>query len=210
MVCVIMKVYIHTYEREHMATKGKRRDIQTLLADYMNILPPGPQTAYVPALDNFSAEESWPVTPELEARMDPKSIIGETYDILNYALRELDQEHPEWYNGILAVFLHPEAGHSDFDFYEHTMMGHCAAEGVNWLAEFINDEDIFVRRSSVANTSHTEILMEDKLAEVAAAYERYIESGLSVQDAIENVALKYEKEFDKKRIKDLVKERVHE
>jgi hypothetical protein len=195
-----------------MATEIKRKDIATLLADYMNILPPGPQTAYVPAGDNFGAEESWPMTPELEARMDPESIIGETYDTLDYTLKELDREHPEWYNAILAIFLHPEAGHSDLEFLRRqnpksTTLA-CADEGINWMADFINEEDIFVRRASVSDTSRTEQHMEHKYDEVAAAFVRYRESGVKPSDAIQNLILKYEKEFGKNKIRDIVKERV--
>jgi len=195
-----------------MASEIKRKDIATLLADYMNILPPGPQTAYVPAGDNFGAEESWPMTPELEARMDSNSVIGETYATLEYALSELDREHPEWYNGILSVFMHPEAGHSDLEFLrrqnpKNTILL-CADEGITWLADFINDEDIFVRRASVADTTHTEALMEDKYNEVAAAFVRYRESGIAPADAHRNLFLKYEKDFGEKRIRTIVKERV--
>jgi hypothetical protein len=195
-----------------MADEIKRKDITILLADYMNILPPGPQTAYVPAGDNFGAEESWPMTPELEARMEPNSIIGETYATLEYALSELDKEHPEWYNGVLSVFLHPEAGHSDIEFLRRqnpkntTLL--CADEGVNWLADFINDEDIFVRRASVSDTSRSEQHMEHKYDEVAAAFVRYRESGVKPSDALKNLFLKYEKDFGETRIRAIVKERV--
>jgi hypothetical protein len=195
-----------------MADEIKRKDITILLADYMNILPPGPQTAYVPAGDNFGAEESWPMTPELEARMDTNSIIGETYATLEYALAELDKEHPEWYNGVLSVFLHPEAGHSDIEFLRRqnpkniTLL--CADEGVNWLADFINDEDIFVRRASVSDTSRSEQHMEHKYDEVAAAFIRYRESGVKASDALKNLFLKYSKDFGETRIRTIVKERV--
>ena len=197
-----------------MASKAKRKDIATLLADYMNILPPGPQSAYVPAGDNFGAEESWPITAELERRMEEGSLIGETYAILDATLKILDKEHPEWYNGVLAVFLHPEAGHSDLEFLRRQNPANttllCADAGVNWLADHIDEANVFVRRAAVSDTTKREQEMQHKNDEVAAAYGRYIESGLEHKDAINNVALKYEKEYTKRQIRDLVKERTNE
>lgn len=192
----------------------KAKDIQILLADYMNILPPGPQTAYVPAGDAFGAEESWPITPELERRMDDVSLIGETYQELDDALVELNRQEPVLYNAILQIFLHPEAGHSDLEFIrrqnpESTLLA-CADEGLEWLGEYMNDERIFVRRAAVADSTKREQEMEHKHEELAAVYMRYIESGIKHSEAIKNLAVKYEKDYTKQHIRRIIKERVGE
>lgn len=182
----------------------KRQEIIILLRDYMNILPPGPQEAFVPlGGGGSSADSGWLITPELERRMDKNSLVGETYDLLDSALRKLDKEHPEWYGAIVQLYLQDGSGHRDVDDLRIKMgtkadthpitvlVGH-HDDAIDWLAETLDDEDLYVRWPQKAPGPQPGQNMDERHTALFAVFLRYIEDGIPYRQSVRNAALKCE------------------
>lgn len=184
-----------------------------LLRDYMNILPAGPQEAYVPTGDVGGMEESWPITATLERRMNRKSEEGETYAKLDRVLSKLDRVAPREYNAILAIYLHPEAGHSDLEFIRRqgALSGDSelcdlvalADKGIEWLATELADETLYVKFPTNAPGPMPGTAMEEKHDELVATFKRYMDQGIKFSQALKHAAMNqgYHKEHARKVIK---------
>ncbi len=184
-----------------------------LLRDYMNILPAGPQEAYVPTGDMGGMEEAWPITATLERRMNPKSEEGETYAKLDRALSELDRVAPRLYNAVLAVYLHPEAGHSDLEFLRRQGAVSGDSElcdlvarvdkAIDWIATQLEDETLYVKFPNNAPGPMQGTAMDEKHTELYAVFKRYINQGIKFSQALKHAAMNqgYHKEHARKVIK---------
>lgn len=186
-----------------MAAAGKRQEIIILLRDYMNILPPGPQEAFVPLAGGSSNESGWLITPELELRMNRGSLVGETYDILERSLRKLDSEHPVWYGAIVQLYLQDGSGHRDVDDLRikvgdkgnsHPVVRLLAShdDAINWLAEDLSDEDLYVRWPQKAPGPQPGQNMDERHTALFAVFLRYVEDGIPYRQSVRNAAFKCE------------------
>lgn len=201
-----------------MADAQAKQEVTLLLRDYMSILPPGPQTAYVPAGATYGDEGGWPITAELERRMDKGTLTGDTYALLDDALVELNKDEPELYNAILAVYLHPEAGHSDLDFIKRQAMHHKGIagqvlaervdKGIEWLANYLQNHDLYVRWPQTAPVQGASIDMSERHSELFAVYKRNRSSGQKHSQAVTNAALKCD--YSRRRAQDIIKTRQDE
>lgn len=185
----------------------KKQDVKILLKDYMNFLPPGPQSAFVPvgAATGGLVTSDWPITPEAEKRMDKTSLVGETYDLLEKALVRLDDEYPLEYNAVLRVYLREEAGHRDEDFLRSKIavasnnlveLLFDAECGVDHLVEYLKDEDLYVRYAQKAAGPRPGQNMEDKHGELFAIFMRYYDD-LPYRQALTNATFKMQDETGK-------------
>lgn len=183
--------------------KSTKQAVVVLLRDYMNILPPGPQEAFVPLAGSGSSEESgWLITPELERRMDGNTLVGETYEFLDDALRRLDREHPRLYSALVQLYLHDGSGHRDVDDLRIKANGrtdnsigqlvirHDAA--IDILAEYLADTDLYVRWPQKAPGPRPGQNMNERHNALFAVFLRYIEDGVSYRQSVRNAALKCE------------------
>lgn len=201
--------------KDLMADAQAKQEVTLLLRDYMNILPPGPQTAYVPAGTTYGDEGGWPITPELERRMDKGTLTGDTYALLDDALVELNKDEPELYNALLKVYLHPEAGHSDLDFIKRqaaahdSNSGHVLAEqvdnGIEWVANYLANSDLYVRWPQTAPLQGASTDMSERHSELYAVYKRNRASGQKHSQAVTNAALKLD--YSRRRAQDIIKGR---
>lgn len=184
-----------------MATKAQ--EITILLRDYMNFLPPGPQEAFVPVGSGGSSEESgWLITPELERRMDRKSLVGETYGWLDDSLVELDKAAPEWYAAILQLYIQDGSGHRDVDdlrikynLRQNPVLGSILDRhdlAIAWLAEHMKDKELYVRWPQKAPGPQPGQDMDERHTALFAVFLRYIEDGLPYRQSVRNAALKCE------------------
>jgi hypothetical protein len=189
-------------ERNTLGTT-KKQEIIILLRDYMNILPPGPQEAFVPLAGGSSNESGWLITPELELRMDRGSLVGETYDILDTALRELDRQSPEWYGAIVQLYLQDGSGHRDVDDLRikvgdkdnsHPVVSliHKHDAAIAWLAKELADEDLYVRWPQKAPGPQPGQNMDERHTALFAVFLRYIEDGIPYRQSVRNAAFKCE------------------
>lgn len=203
-----------------MDREVKKKEITILLQDYLNFLPSGSQEAYVPAGDSGEEGSGMPLTTEMFARMNPNSLVGSTYKLLDKALAILKYREPHLYHSIYYIYLVDGTGHSDIEFMRHrkTYLMDIAKHdlAIDYLAEYLIDSDLFVRRpeKSVPIKSRRED-MEDKHAELVSVYVRYREEGLKHFQAIKNAALKcdYHVEHARKIIKNKepeIKEVIHQ
>lgn len=178
-------------------TNTKERQVRLLLADYMNYLPSGPQEAYIPVGSGGSVD-AWPITAELERRMDKTSLVGETYHNLDQALVLLDIMEPDLYNAILAIYLREDSGHRDLDHLTK-MAGtsesiHDLVErenrAVKKLVSFLDNVDLYVRSPHKSSGPRPGQNMQEKHDELFAIYQRNVEDGLAHGKAISNAVFK--------------------
>lgn len=171
---------------------SREREIKILLADYMNFLPPGPQEAFVPtgAATGGMIESDWPITPELEKRMDRTTLVGETYGYLDDALRALNETEPDLYNAIYHMYLQEESGHRDED---KIILNSATSEGakwflfkldkaLEWLAEYLQDKELYVRWPQKAAGPKPGQNMKERHDELFAIFGRYYD-GSNYKDA---------------------------
>jgi hypothetical protein len=178
----------------------REQEIIVLLRDYMNILPSGPQEAYVPLGSGGWLEDSWPLTAESIIRMDDTNYIGETYVKLDDALKQLEREHPKQYEALLRTYLHEGAGHRDVDFLRQRALAngnpvivklleqHDAA--ITTLAEYLADDDLWVRWPQKAPGPRPAQNMDERHDQLYAIFLRYIEEGIPYRQSIKNAAFK--------------------
>lgn len=200
-----------------MSLDSRKLEIKILLQDYMNFLPPGPQEAFVPVGDSGGFEDSFPITTELEKRMDRTSLVGDTYDKLDKALVWLDKNYPELYNILLEYYLHPESGHSDVDsllvkntsrdYIWNKMLKHEMA--LTRLAKYMEDEDLYVRRPEKAAGRVGRTKMEENHEELYEVFLRYKDNdNLKFSQAVKNAAFKCDYTTDHARR--IIKNRLQE
>jgi hypothetical protein len=159
----------------------REQEIIVLLRDYMNILPSGPQEAYVP-LGTGGSEDSWPLTAESQVRMDIHNPIGETYAYLDDALGKLP---PDQYAAMLVFYLHDGAGHRDVDDARNKALANGNPDlvlllekhddAIRNLAKMLDDADLWVRRPQKAPGPKPSQNMEDRHDELFAIFLRYME-----------------------------------
>lgn len=182
---------------------NKKQEIIVLLRDYMNILPPGPQEAYVPLAGGSSNESGWLITPELELRMNRGSLVGATYDSLDNALRKLDREQPQWYGAIVQLYLQDGSGHRDVDDIRikigdkdntHPLVTLISShdDAIDWLAEELANEDLYVRWPQKAPGPQPGQNMDERHTALFAVFLRYIEDGIPYRQSVRNAAFKCE------------------
>src|SRR5215213_4776560 len=182
---------------------AKKQEIVILLRDYMNILPPGPQEAYVPLGGGGSNESGWLITPELELRMNKGTLVGDTYAKLDDALIKLDREHPVWYGAIVQLYLQDGSGHRDVDDLRIKMGGksedhpismlvatHDAA--IEWLSEELKNSDLFVRWPQKAPGPQPAQDMGERHATLFLVFLQNIEQGVPYRQSVRNAAFKCE------------------
>lgn len=172
----------------------KKREVVALLQDYLNFLPSGNQEAFV-STDGTMGEADMPLTKELFARMDRKSLVGETYMHLEEALQKLKEEHPSMYHTIYYTYMVDGVGHSDVEFQrgKDTYLTDIAKHdiAIEYLTEYLKDKDLYVRRpgKKTGRVNKSED-MKNKHEELIALYVRYREEdGLRHFDALKNAAL---------------------
>jgi hypothetical protein len=198
MVCIVIRIF----ERICMGNR-KKQEIIILLRDFMNILPPGPQEAFVPLGGGSSNESGWLITPELELRMNKNTLVGETYDVLQGALRKLDKEEPEWYGAIVQLYLQDGSGHRDVDDIRikagskgeaHPLANllYCHDNAISWLAEELENEDLYVRWPQKAPGPQPGQNMDERHTALFAVFLRYIEDGIPYRQSVRNAAFKCE------------------
>lgn len=182
---------------------AKHQEIVILLRDYMNILPPGPQEAYVPLGGGGSNDTGWLITPELELRMNKKSLVGGTYSRLDASLRRLDKEHPVGYGAIVQLYLQDGSGHRDVDDLRIKMgskpADHPIAklveahdEAIKWLAEDLAEEDLFVRWPQKAPGPQPGQDMGERHKTLFLVFLQNIEQGVPYRQSVRNAAFKCE------------------
>lgn len=186
-----------------MTNNNKKNEIRILLRDYMNFLPPGPQDPFVPvgSMGNLS-ESSWPLSAEAVKRMDRSSLVGSTYDILNINLVRLDKEYPKLYEALLVVYLRDEAGHRDDDNLAK-LSGKSASAlelhgrveaGLDKLADWMYNEDLYVRWPQKAAGPKPGQNMEEKHEELYALFKRFRKDGQPYRTALTNSVFKMQDE----------------
>jgi hypothetical protein len=178
----------------------REQEIIVLLRDYMNILPSGPQEAYVPLGSGGGLEDSWPLTAESIIRMDSTNYIGETYVKLDQALKQLESEYPKQYEAILRIYLHEGAGHRDVDFLRQKALAtgnrvtvklledHDAA--IATLADYLSEEELWVRWPQKAPGPRPAQNMAEQHDQLYAIFMRYIDDGVPYRQSIKNAAFK--------------------
>lgn len=179
-----------------MASENRLQEVKILLRDYMNFLPSGPQEAFVPVGTAMSRpEESWPLTPEAEKRMDEGTETGETYGRLNAALKLLNEWSPLHFNVISSMYLREEAGHRDEDFIRAKVGRSDSAynlikahdEAIAWLAEHLDDASLYVRWPQKATGPRPGQDMSERHDELFAIFSRYFfEQKLPYRQALTN------------------------
>lgn len=175
-----------------------KREVRILLADYMNFLPPGPQDAFVSIVGGGGIETPWPITAELEKRMDKNSLVGSTYHILDRALNKLADSSPVLYSVLLRVYLREDSGHRDLDHIKknsgtsYGAMNLVAYEdaAIQKLVEYIDKIDMYVRMPQKAAGPRPGQNMEEKHNELFAIYTRNIDDGLPHGQALSNAVFK--------------------
>lgn len=182
-----------------MASDNRKHEMKLLLRDYMNFLPSGPQEAFVPVGTAMARpEESWPLTPESIKRMDSKTLVGETYGLLNAALRELNEERPDLFNAIAGMYLREEAGHRDEDFVRSRagssnyalqfIMNH--DEAIDILADKLDKKELYVRWPQKATGPRPGQDMGERHEELFAIFSRnYFEQKLPYRQALTNAVM---------------------
>ncbi len=163
-------------------SKIREQEIIVLLRDYMNILPSGPQEAYVPLGSGGGLEDSWPLTAESQVRMDRNNPIGETYAYLDNALGQLPADE---YAAMLTLYLHEGAGHRDVDDIRRKALVNGNPElvlliekhdaAITRLAAILDSADLWVRRPQKAPGPKPSQNMEDRHDELFAIFLRYME-----------------------------------
>ncbi len=186
-----------------MTNSNKKNEVRILLRDYMNFLPSGPQDPFVPVGSMGSlTESSWPLTAEALKRMDKKSMVGETYDILDKTLVRLDNEHPLLYEAILVTYLRDEAGHRDDDWIaslsskSHEALGlhNRIEQALDILADWLYNIDLYVRWPQKAAGPKPGQNMEDKHNELYALFLRFRKDGQPYRTALTNSVFKMQDE----------------
>lgn len=181
----------------------KKKEIVILLRDYLNFLPSGNQEAYV-STDGTMGESDMPLTKEMFARMNRNTLVGDTYYLLDWALRLLREDHPSLYHNLYYTYLVDGVGHSDIEFmrkkstYLLSVARHDIA--IEYLAEYLSDSNLYVRRPEKMTTAvHKNEDMKSKHEELVALYVRYREDGIKHYQALKNAAFKCEYNVDHAR-----------
>lgn len=183
-----------------MASDNRKQEIKILLRDWANFLPSGPQEAFVPVGTAMTRpEESWPLTPEGERRMNPKTYVGETYQKLNSALNRLKEHDQRQFNVVAGMYLVEEAGHRDEDFIRantgtsnealRIIMLHDAA--IDWLADHLDEADLYVRWPQKATGPRPGQDMGERHEELFSIFSRsFFEQKLPYRQALTNAVFK--------------------
>lgn len=169
-------------------------EVTQLLVDYMNYLPPADS-------GNF-------LTKELEKRMDKTSYVGESYHLLDLALRRLSWEDPMAYVAISRAYLDDEVGHSEVAFWRRNallqgevrssgatdwrMLVDAHDRGIEMLAYYLEREDLWVRWPQKARARKPGMSMEERHVELVEVYGRYKAEGQKHSLALKNAAFKCE------------------
>lgn len=178
----------------------KEQEIVLLLADYMNILPSGPQEAFVPIGTGIGTNPGWPLSPESVERLDTRTELGYTYKKLDEALIELEDNYPNLYYAILQCYLHEGAGHRDVDHWRNKAVASGSPQltglverhdkAIVLLAEYLDDERLYIRWPQKAPGPKPSQNMEEKHDELFAVFLRYIEAGTPYRQSIKNATFK--------------------
>jgi hypothetical protein len=178
----------------------REQEIIVLLRDYMNILPSGPQEAFVPLGSGGGLEDSWPLTAESIIRMDSTNYIGETYVKLDAALARLEREYPMQYEALLKTYLHEGAGHRDVDFLRQRALVNgnpkiiqlleLHDDAITTLADYLSEDDLWVRWPQKAPGPRPAQNMDERHDQLYAIFLRYIEEGIPYRQSIKNAAFK--------------------
>lgn len=205
-----------------MELNEKEYGIVMLLRDYMNFLPSGQQEAFVPAVSAFGNSGNWPVTVELEKRMDTSSMVGETYAHLDSALNRLAREEPILYNALLVIYLREEAGHRDLDKIKAV-----AAEGnldaarlvsdhnqaITKLARMLDEQDLYIRMPHKATGPRPGQDMVEMHNELFAVFWRDYEHGegnLPYRKALANSVLRMDNYYTRRHADRIIKKKLQE
>ncbi len=185
----------------------------------MNIIPPGPQEAFVPIGASGSNEAGWPLSAESEERINPNTEAYHNYRILDEALTRLDNEFPLLYSAIMQAYLHPEAGHSDVDVWwrrnalissdprwNDLVKRHDVA--ITQLAKYLLDSKLYVEFPRKATGPKPGTDMAERHKELFATYERYRDQGLNYRQAVNAAgrACDYSPRHADRKIKEMLAE----
>lgn len=193
----------------------KRIEIILLLRDYMNFLPPGPQEAYVPVGSGFGTESDWPLTAESIKRLDKTSLVGETYDRLDKALRLLDKKHPRLYHALMDIYLREESGHRDLDHIKKVAKAgilaaqdliHRHDQAIAKLVTYIGNVDLYVRYPHKATGPKPGANMEEKHDELFAIFSRaYDDEDVPYRQALNYAVFKMDNYYSKRHADRIIK-----
>lgn len=178
----------------------REQEIMLLLRDYMNILPPGPQEAFVPIGSGVGTNNGWPLSDESIERLDEGTEVGYTYKLLDKALICLEDEYPNLYSAILQSYLHEGAGHRDVDHWRNKILttGSPALtdlverhdKAIILLAEYLQNDRLYVRWPQKAPGPKPSQNMEERHDELFAIFLRNIDSGTPYRQSIKNATFK--------------------
>lgn len=171
------------------------RKVKILLEDWEDALPPS-GSGSLAVVGDGGYESSFPVSAEGLRRLDPKTLVGETYSLLDGALKRLSREHPHLYSAIYTLYLSGDCGHSDADFVRERRvafgdLGFRHDMALLVLSRYLlpYEDRLYVRYPSVRATDRAYEPIEDRHHELFAVYRRLIKSGFSHDDALENAIL---------------------
>lgn len=196
----------------------KQQDVILLLRDYMNFLPGGPQEAFVPIGSGFSSESAWPLTAESLRRLDKTTLTGETYDKLDKALIQLDNEYPLLYESILAIYLREESGHRDLDHIKQASdKGNQEAkqllnkhnEAIKQLVIYLAKSDLYIRYPHKATGPKPGQNISEMHDELYSIFNRfYEEDQLPYRQALQNAVLKMDGYYSTRHADRIIKARL--
>lgn len=200
---------------------NNRIDIILLLRDYMNFLPSGPQEAFVPLGTGFSSSESsWPLTTESLKRADKNTMVGDTYDKLDRALRLLDRKYPNLYRAIVDIYLREESGHRDLDHIkEVASKGNAVAldlldrhdKAIDKLVSILEGVDLYIRYPHKATGPKPGQNMEEKHEELFAIFLRvYEDENVPYRHALNYAVFKMDGYYSKRHADRIIKKRLDE
>lgn len=174
------------------------RDIQVLLRDYNDYLPAGSGVAQeaVPYVGGGGfTSHGWPLTPEALRRMDPRTLIGETYMLLDAALRVLSKRHPDLYLALYFCYMRDDVGHSDVDWmrtrplYRELVKKH--DEAIKVLSRYLEPvrDRLYVRYPRIHAVKDRYQTTKERNEELYAVYLRYRREGMKHSKAVEAAAV---------------------
>jgi broad specificity phosphatase PhoE len=183
-------------------------EVTQLLQDWLNFLPPADT-------GNF-------LTEEMMWRWDKGSLVGESYDLLERALKRLEREDPEAHSAISRAYLDDEMGHSEVDFWRRNallqpeerssgatdwrLLVIAHNRGIRLLGSYLHNFELYVRWPSKAAVDRRRGLkMEERHDELVEVYKRYKDEGLKHSQALKNAAFKCEYTVQHARV--IIKER---
>lgn len=179
----------------------KRRTINQLLRDFKNIFPSenplgrqngASQRVYIVDADNpqdfgvgvFRARP--PMAGWYFNGISREDPYAESLRVLFMASRELAGNLPASYIVLATVYLHPDAGDRDWDFYRTRYPGWVVLHdaGIDWLTKRLAGVDL-VARFATGIPPPTRKRLNDKYGEIDAYYKKMRAAGRSAMKALE-------------------------